>query len=117
MIETKEGNIDIDYFKNIIQNDKLLKKQILSLEQFIVQVIIISGWILNFFGFYKEKHGKSPIFNDNDLKVSDFNQLANQMFDTLVRDEIKNEEYYIKYLVGFVGYEQNERKEVFPIKV
>ena len=118
MIEAKEGKIDIDYFKNIIQNDTITEKVgpgsgIVYGE---VQVDIISGWILNFFGFYKEKYDDSPIFKDNCLKVSDFKLLANQMFEipVLVIDDIKNEIDYMKYLVGFVGYEQNEKKEVFP---
>ena len=118
MIEAKEGNIDIDYFKNIIQKDQVTESVgpgsgIVYGE---IQVDMISGWILNFFGFYKENHDDFPIFNGNDLKVSDFNKLANQMIEVpvLIRDDIEGKYYNMKYLVGFVGCEQNEQKEVFP---
>ena len=68
-----------------------------------VQVDIITGWILNFFGFYKEKYDDSPIFKDNCLKVSDFKLLANQMFEVpvLVRDDIKNEIDYMNFFFIF----------------
>ena len=56
MIEAKEGNIDIDYFKNIIQNDTITEKVgpgsgIVYGE---VQVDIIYGWISNFLDSIKK---------------------------------------------------------------
>ena len=57
MIEAKEGNIDVEYFKNIIQNNEITEtsRSDSFTKMLEVQVDYISGWILNFFAYYGKK--------------------------------------------------------------
>ena len=56
MIEAKEGKIDIDYFKNMIQKKEVTeqKRGPSGMHPHQVQVDYISGWILNFYAYYSE---------------------------------------------------------------
>ena len=122
MIEAKEGKIDVDYFKNIIQKKEVTEQRYgpsgMSHQE--VQVNYISGWILDFFAYYNEKdyNGNAKTFNEKKIEVKNFKKLANQMLIVPFKiiDEIHKKEYLMKYKVGFAGCDQNEKKEVFPIQ-
>ena len=122
MIEAKEGKIDVDYFKSMIQ-----KKEVTELysggsgRMYEKQVDYISGWILNFFAYYGEKsHFSKRIerFTGSELKVENFKKLANQMLIVpfTIKDLVHNKEYLMKYKVGFVGCDQNDKNEIYPVQ-
>ena len=119
MVEAKEGKIDIDYFKNIIQKDQItvMKMEESGFELTETKVDIICGWILNFFA-YLNKNGKIIPFKENSIKVEDFKYLANQMLIVPfhVKIEIPPEEKDMKYKVGFVGCDINGNKEIYPVQ-
>ena len=52
------------------------------------------------------------------MKVKDFKKLANQMLIVpfTIKDVVHNKEYLMKYKVGFVGCEQNERHQIYPVQ-
>ena len=118
MIEAKKGNIDNNYFKDIIQ-----KSQILShLPCFPpgdgeIKVNNITGWILDFFAYIKWG-GHSERFSDRSLKVEDFDKLPSQMLFApfIINEQITGKQYKMKYNVGFIGCDQNEKNEVFPVQ-
>ena len=124
MVEAKKNNIDVEYFKNFVQN-KIETEYVSGLSGLgghDVKVDYIAGWILNFFAYYSEVDGDSDSkeverFCETSLKVEDFEKLANQMLTVPFRivDVINNKDYMMKYKVGFIGCGQNKKKEVFPV--
>ena len=62
------------------------------------------------------KAGKEPKAYVEEI-VENFKKLANQMLIVPFKivDEVHNKEYMMKYRVGFLGCDQNEKKEVFPV--
>ena len=85
------------------------------------QVDYISGWILNFFAYFGEKsHFSKRVkpFTESELRVENFKKLANQMsiVPFTIKDLVHNKEYLMKYKVGFVGCDQNEKNEVYPVQ-
>ena len=119
MVETKEGKIDIDYFKNMIQNGEVTEMEIApsGFEEQEVKYDYISGWFLNFFAYFHRRN----IFlrnKEDKIKVKDFQHLANQMLiiPFIIDDSVLNKTYDMKYKVGFVGCDINENKQVFPIQ-
>ena len=123
MIDAKKGKIDVDYFKNIIQ-----KKEVTEIRykpsggRYGVKVDHISGWFLQFFAYLNKKDkysGKILRFVEDSLKVEDFKDLASQMLIVpfkIIEVQNNNKEYLMKYKVGFVGCDQNEKKEVYPVQ-
>ena len=122
MIEAKEGKIDVDYFKNMIQ-----KKEVTEIEygpsgigEDEVKYDYICGWFLNFFAYLNKKDysGKMIRFGSDSIKVKEFNELANQMLIVpfTIEDLVHQKTYLMKYKVGFVGCDQNEKKEVIPVQ-
>ena len=121
MIDAKEGKIDVDYFKNIIQ-----KKEVTEIRykpsggSYGVKVDHICGWFLQFFAYLNKKdyNGKMMQFTEDSLKVESFKDLANQMLIVPFKiiELMTGKEYLMKYEVGFVGCDQNKRNEVFPIQ-
>ena len=122
MIEAKEGKIDVDYFKNMIQ-----KKEVTEIEygpsgigENEVKYDYICGWFLNFFAYLNKKDysGKMIRFGRDSIKVKEFNELANQMLIVpfTIEDLVHQKTYLMKYKVGFIGCDQNEKKEVFPVQ-
>jgi len=100
MIEAKEGNIDTEYFKKIIQKRYYF---------ICVPEEEISGWITKFIAY------KYLIpFEDKSINVEDFGHLACQRLDVpfIIKDEIRNIEYNMKYDVGFMGCKINENNEL-----
>ena len=119
MIEAKEGKIDNDYFKNIIQKKEVTEiRRRPSGGKYGVKVDHICGWFLHFFA-YLNKNGEVKRFIDDSLKVDDFKEIASQLLIVpfkIVEVLNNNKEYLMKYKVGFVGCDQNEYDEVFPVQ-
>ena len=113
MIEAKSGKIDTNYFKNIIQRKVV--------DGICVSYLYISGWILDFFAYRtNEVNGQTKIekFSSRSIKIDEFKNIASQMLVvpfTIVEEET-NKKYDMKYQVGFIGCDQNEKKEVLPIQ-
>ena len=122
MVEAKEGKIDIDYFKNIIQKKEVTEKEYgpSGIRKYEVKYDYISGWFLNFFAYLKRKNFEDEFirFGKDTIKVKEFEYLANQMLIVpfTIEDDVHKKKYDMKYKVGFVGCEQNENKQVFPIQ-
>jgi hypothetical protein len=121
MVEAKKGNINIKYFKNFIQDDKITEyvSGLSGMGGHNIQVPIIKGWILNFFAYYSEVEGRNdvPRFEEDSLKVKNFEKLANQILNVPfdIVDEVHGKKYEMKYSVGFIGCDQNKNNEVFPV--
>ena len=87
-----------------------------------VKVDHICGWFLQFFAYLNKKDkysGKILRFVEDSLKVEDFKDLASQMLIVpfkIIEVQNNNKEYLMKYKVGFVGCDQNEKKEVYPVQ-
>ena len=123
MKDAKEGKIDVDFFKSIIQKKEVIEKIAgpSGMNPHEVKVDYISGWILNFFPYFKYKDrssGKTLKFEGEKLKVEKFNELANQMLSVpfVINDELNKKTYSMEYKVGFIGCDQNNQKEVFPVQ-
>ena len=118
MIDAKRGNIDIDYFKNIIQKIETTEaiKECGSKSELTIDNI--TGWILDFFAYIKRNEGKVERFSGESIKVKEIDLLSNQMLVVpfTIYEEITKKTYEMKYSVGFIGCEQNEEKEVFPVQ-
>ena len=117
MVEAKEGKIDTEYFQNMIQNKEVTeyKRNPSGRGRSSYKVDHLSGWFLNFFAYWED--GKDyEIFDKGDIGVKDFNKIPSQMLIVpfTIIDRNKNE-YFMKYKVGFVGCDQNEKKEVYPV--
>ena len=147
MVEAKKGNIDIEFFKNIIQHQHVGFGCGGSTEIF--------GWIIKFlyrqeqkctnkkeesrFRFFSEEDEKkfkiqqkvmpedSRLIKDELIKfycmdISEFSKLSSQMlivpFKVKYEDKTRNiyKEYDMKYKVGFIGCDQNEKSEVYPVQ-
>ena len=123
MKDAKEGKIDVDFFKSIIQKKEVVEeiRGPSGMNPHEVKVDYISGWILNFFPYFKYKNRyneKTLKFEGEELKVEKFNELANQMLSVpfVINDELNNKKYSMEYKVGFIGCDQNYREEIFPVQ-
>ena len=74
MVEAKEGKVDVDYFKNMIQSKE--KTEYISRPSGMggddYKVDHLSGWFINFFAYITEGTGNYYPFNDDHLSVLDF---------------------------------------------
>ena len=121
MVEAKEGKIDTNYFKDIIQKKEVTETEYgpSGMREYEVKHDYISGWFLKFFAYSKRHSDERYIkFEKDTIKVEDFDNLANQMLIVpfTIIDEVHKKTYEMKYKVGFVGCDQNENKQVFPIQ-
>ena len=123
MAEAKEGKIDVDYFKNMIQKKEVIEQEYgpSGMEKYDVKYDYICGWFLNFFAYLNIKNyrdGKIERFQEDSMKVKKFNELANQMLIVpfIIEDRVHKKTYDMKYKVGFVGCDQNEKNEVSPVQ-
>ena len=122
MIDAKEGKIDVNYFKNMIQKKEITEQRYgpSGMSKYDVKIDIIYGWFLNFFAYYKEVSfgGRVERFEGEEIKVENFKKLANQMLVVpfTIKDEVHKKTYLMKYKVGFVGCDQNQKNEVFPVQ-
>ena len=123
MAEAKEGKIDVDYFKNMIQKKEVIEQKYgpSGIRKYDVKYDYICGWFLNFFAYLNIKNyrdGKIERFQEDSMKVKKFNELANQMLIVpfVIEDRVHKKTYDMKYKVGFVGCDQNEKNEVSPVQ-
>ena len=122
MAEAKEGKIDVDYFKNMIQKKEVIEQEYgpSGMYPTDVKYDYICGWFLNFFAYYNKTDysGKVKRFKEDSMKVKYFKDLANQMLIVpfVIEDRVHNKTYDMKYKVGFVGCDQNDKKEVSPVQ-
>ena len=120
-IEAKKGNVDVEFFKNIVQDKKITEYHagLSGLNGKYEEVDGIKGWILKFFAYYsnmKEGENEAKIFQGEQIKVKNFENLANQMLEvpfTIVDKSGKS--HPMKYNVGFIGCDKNEENEIFPV--
>ena len=122
MVEAKEGKIDKEYFMNMIQKKEVTETKYgpSGMSEYEEKVDYLSGWFLSFFAYYGEvrRGNKVSRFMENEIKVENFRKLANQMLIVPFKiiDDVHKKEYLMKYKVGFVGCDQNDKKEVYPIQ-
>ena len=78
------------------------------------KVEYLSGWFLQFFAYYKD----GDKVESEKIRVENFSELANQMLIVpfTIKDLVHNETYLMKYEVGFVGCEKNEKNEVYSVQ-
>ena len=118
MVEAKEGKIDVNYFKNMIQKKEVTEQEYgpSGMRKYNVKYDYIKGWFLNFFA-YLNKDGDIYPFKEDTMKVKDFKKLAGQMLIVpFVIVDAKKKRYDMKYKVGFVGCDQNERHQIYPVQ-
>ena len=118
MVEAKEGKIDVNYFKNMIQKKEITEPEHgnSGRKRHNVKYDYISGWFLNFFA-YLNTDGEPYPFKADKILVKDFKKFASQMLIVpFVIVDAKKKKYDMKYKVGFVGCEQNERHQVYPVQ-
>ena len=121
MVDAKKGNIDTQFFKNFIQDDEITEyvSGLSGMGGHDQQFPIIKGWILKFFAYYSEVEYEKdvPRFEEDSIKVKDFEKLANQMLNVPfdIVDAVHNKTYNMKYSVGFIGCDQNKNNEVYPV--
>jgi len=113
MIEAKSGKIDTNYFKSIIQE--------YSIDRICVTDYYITGWILDFFAYCNNKvNGQIKIekFDGKSSGIRSFKNLASQILIVpfTIIEEVTQKTYDMKYQVGFIGCDQNEKKEVSPVQ-
>ena len=111
MVDAKEGKIDSDFFKSIIQKKEIAEKINACGMEFNTQVDYITGWFLKFFGY---DSGSSP-FEENSIKVEKLDKLANQKLVVPFIIKELDKEYNMEFKVGFIGCDQNDKKEVYPV--
>ena len=65
---------------------------------------------MDFFAYDK----KNVRFVQNSLKKSEFGDLESQMLNVpfTINEQIKNQKTKMNYIVGFIGCDQNDKKEV-----
>ena len=143
IIETKKGNIDKQFWDNIITNKKTVYKELVPLlpssERHKVvekEKIEIFGWIFDFFPFKIKNEGIKSLDNDEEIKIyksyhikfesllrndikiyenSDFSDLPEEMIN--IDATYKNKSGQIVELgikTGFLGYTLNQKKEFQP---
>ena len=131
MVQAKQGNIDIKFFKNIINYEYV--------HMFCGGNTYIFGWILKFLYREEEKkrYNRGIIFIDEEEKekdernkeeikdyidVQEFDKLSSQTI--IVPFKVKyddpsrgiSREFDMNYKVGFIGCDQNEKNEVYPVQ-
>ncbi len=122
MVEAKEGKVDKEYFINMIQKKEVTQTKYgpSGIDEGEEKVDYLSGWFLSFFAYYGEVKRNRNVerFKEDTIKVENFKKLANQMLIVPFKiiDEVHKKEYLMKYKVGFVGCEQNNKNEVYPIQ-
>ena len=121
MVEAKEGNIDTNYFKSFIQDEKItesigggcLPPHLRKTNK--IKVDYIKGWFLDFFAYFG-KGRKYQRVTGRYIKIEDFNTLAEQTLVVPFKIENKKigEVNEKQFKVGFFGCFLNYKKEVCP---
>ena len=121
MVDAKEGNIDVEHFKNMIQKAEKTEPvyRPSAREPDYVEIDYLEGWFLKFFAYYgiSQYERRYERFDGKSIKVKDFKKLANQLLKAkfIVKELLTGKEYEMQYKVGFVGCEQNKNNEVSPV--
>ena len=112
LLEAKKGNVNIDFFKSIIQKAEITEHS-LSCEGS-KNSNVITGWILKFFAY----NNKFERFSGNSIDINKFDELANQMLTVPYRLRFANTKkiFNMNFKVGFIGCDQNEKGEVYPVQ-
>ena len=112
LLEAKKGNVNIDFFKSIIQKAEITEHS-LSCEGS-KKSNVITGWILKFFAY----NNKFERFSGNSIDINKFDELANQMLTVPYRLRFANTKkiFNMNFKVGFIGCDQNEKGEVYPVQ-
>ena len=124
MVEAKEGNIDINYFKSFIQDKKITETKFIGggclppkyRKEKKINVDYIKGWFIDFFAYYgKEKSYRR--MEDSSIKIENFNNLAEQIFVVPFKMYNKDttELTEMKFKVGFLECGKNSKDEVYPV--
>ena len=120
MVAAKEGNIDKEYFQNMIQRKE--ETEYISGPSGIggheEKFDYIAGWFLSFFAYIGYGDGNLEKFDYKDLKlkIENFKKLPSQMLTVPFKIiDINRKEYNMIYKVGFVGCDKNEKFEISPV--
>jgi len=120
MVEAKDGKMDKEYFKNMIQQSELVDEKFgasgMKLGEY--QVDALSGWFLNFFSHIESDDGiKIYEFKEDSIKIKDFKKLTNQIIKVPFKlIDVHNKTYEMNFKVGFAGCDINDKNEVFPVQ-
>ena len=117
MIEAKEGKVDVNYFKNMVQNKEATEYEPgeSGFGGNYHQVEHLSGWFLNFFAYISGGIDYEQ-FKLDDIGVKDFKKFPSQMLTVPFKIvDINQNQHSMKYKVGFIGCAQNKKKEVYPV--
>ena len=115
-IDAKEGNIDVDFFKNKVQENTITEAMYGSsgIYRGSIQVPGIKGWILKFFAYYNSGERMEGRFDGEEIKIKDFKDLANQMLIvTFTIVDINEKEYLMKYSVDSLGVIKMKKMKFF----
>ena len=118
MIEAKEGKVDANYFKNMIQKKEETEYEpgLSGMGGYSYKVDHLAGWFLNFFSYWSYRNGHYTKFKEDHLGVKDFKKLPSQMLTVPFKIvDVSHKTYEMKYQVGFIGCAQNEKNEVSPV--
>ena len=121
MVEAKEGKIDVEHFKNIVQKvEKTIPAYAPSaIEPDYVKFDFLEGWILKFFGFYEidQYNREYEIFDGDSIRIKDLDNLATQLLTAPfeIIDIVHKKTYKRQFKVGFVGCDINKQNEIFPV--
>ena len=116
MVEAKEGKVDVDYFKNMIQSkeETEYKSGLSGRGGYSYKVDHLSGWIINFFAYISDGRRNYYPFKDDHLSVRDFKKLPNQRLTVPFKmKDNSGKEHLMKYKVGFIGCNINDKNEVY----
>ena len=118
MVDAKKGKIDNNYFRDIIKKNEVTGTIQIGCVPKEGKVDNITGWILDFFAYEKGENDIPKRFDEKSLKATEFDRLASQMLEVPFNmfEQISNKTYEMKYIVGFIGCDQNEKKEVIPVQ-
>ena len=72
---------------------------------------------MDFFAYIKSG-AIYEIFSEKSLQVQDFYKLPSQMLNVpfTINENITGKKYEMEFNVGFIGCDQNEKNEVFPVQ-
>ena len=114
MVDSKEGKIDVNFFKNIVMKSEADEEVNVNCILRTRHVIKISGWILKFFAYQKDEE-EYFTFEEDELDVEDFYKIASQILRAPFTIIKKGKQWKMAFEVGFFGCEQNEKNEISPI--
>ena len=113
MVEAKEGNIDINFFKNIILKEEAIENRFKDCCYYKYKINYINGWIVKFFGYIKIDERLYKISGDK-IDGEAINNLPSQILNVpfTIKNEEDQSEIKMKFEAGIFGCEQNDKKEV-----